>query len=263
MTPSTTAFTRIVLGLDQRLSDRATLRFAADFARLLRIDLVGLFAEDPSIARVAELPTLREFRLIERQWQQVEGRNLSGDLALCIETARRSFDEIAQATGVSRRFEVVRARMLEAIRSTSEESDIVVMPEPRTATHFAGESFSEAVAAALTTQAAVLVVPRSFAREHGTILAISDTAEDACVASARTIAAAANERLEVIALRDSGLSTAWPSPDRPGERLIVMSHRTDLEPISILSRRRVPVLVLPRGSAASTNARPELPAFHS
>ena len=48
-------FTRIVLGLDQRALDRAALRFAADFAKLLQLDLVGLFAEDPSLAQLAEI----------------------------------------------------------------------------------------------------------------------------------------------------------------------------------------------------------------
>ena len=70
-------FTRIVLGLDQRALDRAALRFAADFAKLLQLDLVGLFAEDPSLARISEMPALREFRLLEKQWRSIEGRSLT------------------------------------------------------------------------------------------------------------------------------------------------------------------------------------------
>lgn len=245
MTASPAAFTRIVLGLDQGASDRSTIRFAADFARLLRLDLFGLFAEDPSLAQLAGLPSLREFRLLERQWRPIEGRSLSAELERCAATARQSFDEIARATGVARRFEVVRARAIEAIASVSGESDIILLAEPRAAVPLARESFAEIVTAALATPAGVLVVPNRIVRAQGPILAIGETAEDESVASAAAIAAAVHERFEVVAARDQGLSQRH---GRPAERMIVMTRQVGarVAPLSLIAGRRVPVLVLGR-----------------
>jgi len=252
MTASSTAFTRIVLGLDQAGSDRAAMRFAADFARLLRLDLFGLFAEDPSLTQLAGLPTLREFRLLERQWRPIEGRSLSAELERCAATARQSFDEIAEAMGVARRFEVVHARAKEAIASVSGESDIILLAEPR-AVPLAHESFAEIVTAALATPAGVLVVPRRIARVHGSILAIGDTAEDESVASAAAIAAAVHERFEVVTTRDRELSRRL---GRPAERMIVMTRRAGarVAPLSLVAGRRVPVLVLGRAHVTGIGA---------
>jgi hypothetical protein len=253
MTAPPAAFTRIVLGLDQAGSDRAAMRFAADFARLLRLDLFGLFAEDPSLARLVGLPSLREFRLLERQWRPIEGGSLSAELERCAATARQSFDEIARATGVARRFEVVRARVKEAIASVSGESDIILLAEPRAAVPLAFESFAEIVTAALATPAGVLVVPNRIARLHGSILAIGETAEDESVASAAAIAAAVHERFEVVAARDQELSHR---PGRPAERMIVMTRRVGarVAPLSLVAGRRVPVLVLGRAHVTGVGA---------
>jgi hypothetical protein len=248
MSPAPALFTRIVLGLDQSGSDRATMRLAADFARLLRLDLFGLFAEDPSLARLGGLSSLREFRLLERQWRPIEERSLSAELERCAALARQSFDEIAQAMGVARRFEVVHARVMEAIASVSGESDIILLAEPRAAAPLARESFAEIVAAALATPAGVLVVPNAIVRARGPILAVAETEEDESVASAVAIAAAAHERVEVIAASGRDASTLSQRLGRPGERMIVMTRQVGarLAPLSLLAGRRVPVLVLGR-----------------
>lgn len=259
MTGSSLAFTRIVLGLDQPAADQAALRFAADFAKLLRLDLFGLFAEDPSLARLAELPSFREFRVLERQWRPIEGRSLSGDLESSALAARRTFEAMARAIGVSPRFEVVRATTMDAIASVSGETDIVMVSESRTPANFCIPSFAEIVASAMATPAAVLLLPNPVARARGPVLAIGESAEDPCVASAAAIAAAADEQLEVVTTRDSHLSMPWRRRDQPGERMVVMSRRVSasVAPLSVVSQRRVPVLVLGHGRVTAKKASEE------
>jgi len=254
MTGSSLAFTRIVLGLDQPASDQAALRFAADFAKLLRLDLFGLFAEDPSLVHLAELPSLREFRVLERQWRPIEGRSLSGDLESSASAARRAFEDMALAIGVKRRFEIVRAKTMDAIASVSGETDIVMVSESKTPAHFCIPSFAEIVAAAMATPAAVLLLPNPVARLRGPVLVIGESAEDPSVASAAAIAAAADEQLEVVTTEDSLLSMPWRRRDQPGERMVVMSRRVSasLAPLSVVSQRRVPVLVLGRRRVTAT-----------
>jgi len=240
------SFTRIVLGLEQGTSDSDNLRFAAEFAKLLRLDLFGLFAEDPSLAHLANLPTLREFKLLERRWRPVEGRNLSGEFESSARVARKAFEEIAQASGVPQSFEIVRARAMDAIATITGETDIVLVCEPRQPANLAMPAFSETVDAAMATPAAVLVVPNSLIRQHGPVLAIGETTDDPNLTSAAKIAAAAHERLEVLTTKDSTMSISWRRPDQPGERMIIMTRRisASLNPLAIASRRRVPVLVL-------------------
>lgn len=254
MTGPSLSFRRIVLGLDQSASDGTALRFAADFAKLLRLDLFGLFAEDPGLAQLAGLSSLREFRVLERQWCPIEGRSLSGDLESRAAVARRAFEEMARVIGVSRRFEIVHAKRMDAIAAVSGETDIVMVSESRTAANFCIPSFPEIVAAAMRTRAAVLLVPNPAARSHGPVLAIGATADDPCVASAAAIAAAADEQLEVVTMRDLAVSMPWRRRDQPGERMVVMSRRVSasLAPLSIVSQRRIPVLVLGRGRVAAT-----------
>jgi hypothetical protein len=237
-------FTRIVLGLDRSVPDRTTMRLAAELARLLRLDLFGLFAEDPRLASIAATHHMREFRMLERQWRPVEGRSLLSDLEMSASIARRAFDEATRTSGVSHRFEVVRARVAEAIASVSCATDILVLAEPRTPADRALRSFSEIVTATMTSPASVLIVPNRIAREHGPILAIVDEPDDPSMASATAIAAAANERVEIVASMD--LISSRRRSTQPGERMIVMTLRAsgDIDPSSVVSERHVPILVL-------------------
>jgi hypothetical protein len=156
--------------------------------------------------------------------------------------------------GVARRFEVVHARAKEALASVSGESDIILLAEPRAAAvPLAHESFAEIVTAALATPAGVLVVPHRIARVHGSILAFGESAEDESIASAAAIAAAVHERFEIVAVRDRELSRRL---GRPAERMIVMSRRVGarVAPLSLVTGRRVPVLVLGRAHVTGVGA---------
>ena len=192
------AYKRVVMGLHQSTPDRATVRLAAEFAGLLRLDLMGLFIEDPGMFAPAQRPGAREFQLLGRRWRPLESESLTRDIELCALSARRMLDETAKTLGVPSRFEVVRAALREAMTAVSQASDIVIIAEPRNPAERAIAPFPQLVKAAFESAATVLYLPRRIARVRGPVVAIATSPDDPSLAIAESIAAAAQESLIVI-----------------------------------------------------------------
>jgi hypothetical protein len=191
-------YKRVVVGLHQSAPDKTTVRMAAELAGLLRLDLMGLFIEDPGMFAVAQRPGAREFQLLGKRWQAIDSESLSRDIELCALSARRVLDETAKSLGVPTRFEVVRAAMREAIRAVSQPSDIVIIAEPSNPAERAIAPFPQLVKAAFESTATVLYLPRRIVRTRGPILAIATAPDDPSIGAAASIAAAAKENLIVI-----------------------------------------------------------------
>jgi hypothetical protein len=246
MSISTFPFGRIVFAFGHGGADWAALRFATDFARLLRLDLLGLFVEDRSLAGAGEHAEVRQFRTLERQWQSIEGQNLLRDLDLSASIARRTFEEAATLAGIPPDFRLVRGAPAEALASLASASDIIVVPGPARAMARATQPFPEMLAVAMTSLASVLIVPSPIVREHGPVLAIARSPDDLSVASAGAIAAAANEPLETVMATDLAGRTPMRGPTEPRERIVVMAGEMGdiASPLVVAIRRGVPVLVV-------------------
>lgn len=246
MNDRTASFRRVVFGFERSAPDRAALRYASHFARLLRLEMFAMFAENPNIAMLATHPLLREYRFSAQQWRSIEGRGMLRDLESCASIAKQMFEEEVRHIGASHSFEIVQATTADAIRSVSDASDIVVLVEPKTLTDRAIEPFSETISVAIKTPASVLVVPNTIVREQGPVLVIGETNQDRSMTSAELIAEAINEKLEFMPAIDPSSEMPQRPSNWPGERLVVMTRRVGekLGPLTVASRRRVPVLVL-------------------
>ncbi len=93
------AYKRVVVGLHQSAPDKTTMRMAAELAGLLRLDLMGLFIEDPGMFALAQRPGAREFQLLGKRWRALDPESLSRDNELCALSSRRVLDETAKALG--------------------------------------------------------------------------------------------------------------------------------------------------------------------
>jgi hypothetical protein len=206
------AYKRVVVGLHQSAPDKRTVRMAAELAGLLRLDLMGLFIEDPGMFALAQRPGAREFQLLGKRWQAINPETLSRDIELCALSARRVLDETAKSLGVPTRFEVVRAAMREAIRTVSLPSDIVIIAEPGNPAERTIAPFPQLVKAALESTATVLYLPRRIARTRGPVVAIATAPDDPSIGAAASIAAAAKESLVVVEAfdRKAGETEAMP-----------------------------------------------------
>lgn len=248
MSASAARFSRVVFGLGGGMTDSAMLRYAAEFARLLRLDLFGLYVEDRALASIGEHAAMREFSMLEQQWRLVSGQDLLRDLAVSAAIAERALEQAARLAGVPRRFQIVRADPAEALASVSSPGDIIMLAEPRISSDRLAASFAKIVASAMTTPGAVMILPNPVVRRHGPVIAVGETDEDASVAQAAMIATAADEPLQVIRLAEflagprHGLLAGGKR-----ESLIVMTRERHDAPLTIALRRRVPVLVIQPG----------------
>jgi hypothetical protein len=262
-------FKRIVLGLPYNRPDSGA-RMAAEMARLLQLDLFGLFVEEESLRGLAALPFVREFRPLGGGWRPLDIDQLSRDLEIAAKNAERAFTEAAKTLQTRCQFEIVRGSMVDTIASILRANDIVLIVEPTNVAERATPYFLALLDAAFRSAAAVLLVPRQISRLTGAIVAIVRGPDDASIQSASAIATAAKENLIVIEtstdksriiendlpagtriIRVSAVQgwqvngpTIASALRHVRERLVVMTRNDNSVPLDIASLRRVPVLII-------------------
>jgi hypothetical protein len=235
---------RIVFDLDRQAQDPAAMRMAAELAEWLQVDLFGRFRDDPDLDHLAELPVVREFRILEREWHSPSPDGASEAKELAIRTARRLFLDAARAASVNYRF---------AVSQTSEgapfaENDDIVVVRQR---NLGPDTLTRLLDGILASAAGALILPAQIIRRRGPVVAVAKDAEDPSVETAARLAQAAGETVMLFDPPAGGQvpgnhGRRHPAFGRLGERLIVMSRGvlTDLALLSVATRRRVPVLVL-------------------
>jgi len=269
-------FRRAVLGL-QHHSSRQGLSIAVDVARLLGLDLFGLFVEDESLMHLAALPFCREFNPLGG-WRAVDAAQLVRDLQAAASSAQRSFAAAAKGLPTSCEFVTMRGSMAAAISSHARADDMVVLSAPSAVGEYAAEAFPLLIDTALSSAAGVLLVPRRIARQLGDVVAIATRSDDPSIHVAAGIARAANAELVIIELFDAeGADRSGPPEDRRAtrklaratdpalmlaafrgerERLVVVTQGASAAslPTIVASWRRVPVLVVAAAKQAPAEA---------
>ncbi len=252
---------------------------AVDVARLLGLDLFGLFVEDETLMHLAALPFAREFNPLGG-WRAVDAGQLASDLQAAARSAQRSFTEAVKGLRTSCEFVTVRGSMGEAISTHARPGDIVMLSAPGAAGEYSAERFPLLLDTALQSAAAVLLIPRQIARNAGDVVAIATRPDDPSIPLAAAIARAANEELVIIELFEDGAPDRSALPqDRQATRkvapaamsdpaLLVAAFRGERErlvvvtqgsavaslPTVVASWRRVPVLVIAAGNQHRTEA---------
>jgi hypothetical protein len=230
-TPS--AYRRLILELYHGAADAATMRSAAEFARLLDLDLHCLFIEDEALFALAELPFAREIRLPTHQWSPIDADTMAAELRQAAAETRRALDEIIRSVGVASAFEVLRGDPAACIAAVCQAGDIVVVAQPGPPIARTTHGIAQAQAAAHGSAAAVLLLPARFQPRRGPVVAVLADAVDASLDVACRIATAAGEGLALLlpeTLAESGeragvdaaRQRAWTLGLRP-ERITV--HR--------------------------------------
>jgi hypothetical protein len=271
------SFRRVLLDLCHATADRGGIRVAAELARLLDLDLTGVFVEDTALLGLAEYPFARELRLPGHEWQKLDPERIVAEVHEAAATARRLLDAHSAPLGIHSLFEVVRGDPSASVAALSGIGDIVVLVEPATPSDRLARAFPRAWQSALRSAAAVLLVPPRIVRLHGPVAAVITRAGDPSLATAAAIAAAAGEQLLLLLLpRDDDLKTAAVAGARAvglpdgrihthrlraatpqavvhalgptQERLVVMTRAAgalpDTAPSHLAAARRVPVLVV-------------------
>jgi hypothetical protein len=221
---SESIFSRIVLGISHTPIDRAIMRFAADFADLLDIDLLGLLVHDTPSLESAGLPFVREFRSVEGKWSQLEPERLARDADLATGQNRRQLSETARGSKARLSFTSFAGDETSALSEVVRKGDIVLIPEHRLAqtvlTHAANQT-----EAALRTQASVLIVPRRVRPQRGPIMTIARDPHERGLVVAVSIASAAKTNLLVVDVGEENLTRADVVEQGSSEALSISTVR--------------------------------------
>jgi hypothetical protein len=181
------------------------IRVAAELARLLDLELTGVFVEDAAVFGLSEYPFARELRLPGHEWHRLEPGRIAAEVREAAATARRLLDAHSAPLGVHSLFEVVRGDPAGAVAALSGTGDIVVVVEPGMPADRLARAFPRAWQSALRSAAAVLLVPPRITRLHGPVVVVVTRAADPGLAIAAAIAAAAGEPLKLLLPRDDAL----------------------------------------------------------
>jgi len=193
-----TAYRRIILDLYQSFANRRAMAQAAELARLLRLDLLGVYIEDEAVHELAGLPFARELRLPSHEWVLVDADQVAADFRHAATTAERMLAETAATLGVASVFQTMRGDPAEAIAGLLRASDIIVLTEPRTHGELLTSALAQSWRAALGAGASVLLLPPKVTRRRGPVAVLVADPEDRGLITAARIALAADETLLIL-----------------------------------------------------------------
>jgi hypothetical protein len=213
-TTTTTTHRRLIVELCHGGADARTLRAAAEFARLLGLDLHGLFIEDEALLHLADLPFAREIRLPTHQWHPVEAHRITAELEHAAAEAQRLLRQAATTLGVRNMFEVRRGDPAETIATISSAGDIIVIAAPTGTGARLAPGFAAMHAAAHASAASVLLLPEAEAPRHGPVVAVLTERDDPALPSAAVLAAAAREDLLLLLIPDGEMAAERDATDR-------------------------------------------------
>jgi hypothetical protein len=277
-------YRRIILNLYWNSGDQRTITAAAGFARLLGLDLLGIYVEDEAVHGLAGLPFAREIKLPTHEWGSIHAERIAAEFRHAAMSAERMLARTAAALGVSSSFEVMRGDPSASVTTQSRAGDIVVFAEPRMAGERMTRSFARSWQAAAASAASVLLMPSRLARQRGAVAAVFAGHDDASVITAARIALAADEDLlllvpgrgrklredAIAAARASGMAesrihTRWlPALSAEGilhaladcpERLVVLDREVlaadaDAAIFAVAAQCCVPILIVDGGGTA-------------
>jgi hypothetical protein len=265
-----TVYRRLLLNLQPGGLDRAAFRAAADLARLLNVEMLGIFVEDQSIVGAASLPFTRELRLPTHDWHPVSSERLTLELQAAAEQARLQLVQESAAVGIECRFEVRRGDPATTVVKLCSLHDIIAVTEPSDAIERLTGAADRLRQAALLSAATVLLLPPRPEGSGGPVIAIVADAADPGLAVAARIALSSEGRLVVLAAADASRMMAAVrrvvgetglSPERVevlsfGGRCLVMSRNLAGLPASAPERLSaelgVPVLAIEPPPAAAS-----------
>ncbi|MGE0418370.1 MAG: hypothetical protein AB7O80_16325 [Acetobacteraceae bacterium] len=227
-------YQRVILELGQGDADPDTIRFVAEFARELGLDLHGLFVEDESLLNLAALPFAREIRLPTHQWQPIDADRMADELRHAADAARLRLQQVVAALGVRSRFEVVRGDPHLCVAGLCFPTDIVVVTETMTAPAMRS--------AAESSPASVLLLPKRATYRHGPVVAVTAQLDDPGLDLAEHIAHAQHAPLVI-------LHPAAAAGERRGADLFGMADLSATSVLRTLAPLRERLVIVTRGAA--------------
>ena len=121
------AIRRILVALDASPHSLAALQAAAELARLLDAELVGVFVEDINLIRLAELPISRQVSLYSTTPKNYGPEEVERELHVQAERARKALATMAQRARLRSSFQVSRGVITSEIIQAAENADMIII----------------------------------------------------------------------------------------------------------------------------------------
>jgi hypothetical protein len=192
------SYRRLIVELASGAPDPATLAVAAAFARLLDLELLGLFVEDEALLTMADLPFAREIRLPTHHWDPIDPVRLQQELRQHAALMRQRLRQAVRAHGIADVFEVMRGDPAACLAERSGAGDIVAFAAPAGDGPLISARLRRGRDVVCQVDAAVLLIPPALRRTHGPVAVVLASSGDRSLETAADIAAAAGERLLVL-----------------------------------------------------------------
>lgn len=190
-------FRRLVLEVGHGAAGPATLRGAADVARLLHLALHCVLVEDAALFDLPVLSFARELRLPTHEWRPLDAGRLADDFAAMAAGLRHNLAALGASHGIAQALEVQRGDPELCLGGLCSAGDIIVLAEagpgwPRT--HHA----ARLQAMAQHSAASVLLLPAVAPVTAAPVAAVLANPDDPSLAVAAGIAACAGAGLRVV-----------------------------------------------------------------
>jgi hypothetical protein len=251
---------RMLLDLGQSAGDGGGIEAAALLARLLELDLLGVFVEDEALLALAGHSFARELRLPSHAWSAMAAGEVEAGLCVAAERSRRLLVAHCARLGIAGGFEVLRGDAGSCVAALCEAADILALGAPDSAAGRAFGSFPRAWRAALGSAASVLLLPSRVARRGGPVVTLAS--RGGVDEMALRLARAAGETLLV--LEPPGIS-GDATAEQAGRAAVALTRRriggTGAAAIlEGLGTTRESLLVLARDSARAGDGPPRIAA---
>jgi hypothetical protein len=192
---------RVVIGFaDSGAAVGNVIATAAEFARVLEVELWGLFIEDALVFAAAEWPHQRAIAPRALEWRALTAAGNAEAHVLAARAVERHLLGEAAALGIAAGFQIVRGEPAAALTQRLEPSDLLVFAEPADPIARVLPPYPRLVRALHETAAGVLYVPHGARRKSGPVVAFAQSANDPALELATSVAAALHERLIVLAM---------------------------------------------------------------
>jgi nucleotide-binding universal stress UspA family protein len=118
---------RILVALDASPGNEAAMAAAIEMASRLEAELVGLFVEDVTLFRLADLPSSSAAIGVSGQWRTIDSDNLARQFQVQRRRLRRTFEALAQRAQVSAGFRVRRGPVVAELLSAQSPADVLIL----------------------------------------------------------------------------------------------------------------------------------------
>jgi len=118
---------RILVALDASQESIAALELAADMAKRVQAELVGLFVEDANLLKLVQHPFAREVNLATYSGRALDAATVEQELKAQAAAARRTLEQTARRLRVPWSFQVTRGMVEAELVAAALESDLVAM----------------------------------------------------------------------------------------------------------------------------------------